>query len=355
MRREPKLFSGKPVSPEPDAPEVHPQSEPVRVDAPAVRTPQLEPEFQSERRESRKRRRFPVTTILVLILLGGLAYAGWKGYAFLRNTPAASAEVPLFTADTAAFKTEPEDPGGMEVDNQGTLVLEETLTGEESDEFEVLLPEPEEPLEVDVVTSGDEVIDVAAVPVTNDPILSEDEVASLVESVMTEVENSVPSGLPIPVVKPEPPAQSSKALAEITALESDIVIEPSSGTGISFDDVAASLGSANDNASGVSEPMVSGGPVEEVDSTVFVPEGTGIARVQIAAYSSRAAADAAWGRLYRNHNDLLTNVDAMILEAVISGTSFFRLQVGAYDAKTDADALCASLKQRDVDCLVVGP
>jgi cell division protein FtsN len=53
--------------------------------------------------------------------------------------------------------------------------------------------------------------------------------------------------------------------------------------------------------------------------------------------------------------DLLSNQEALIMEAVISGASFFRLQVGAYDTSAGADALCAKLKQQGVECLVVGP
>jgi hypothetical protein len=375
MRREPKLFSGKPVAPEAETPELRPDVQPVRdeFDQPAPSRPDsARPEpvlahtaargpapnhaFTTEERKTRKRRRFPFLMLFVLVLLGGLAYAGWKGYEMFQGQPSASRDVPLFTADTAAFKVEPDDPGGLEVDNQGTLILEETLTGEESGEFEVLLPEPEEPLAVDVVTGEEEdIIDVEAAPITTDPIFSEEEVATLVESVLNEVENSVPNGLPLPTIKPEPPAERPEQLVELAVPENDLSVVPESTGTLSFDDVAASLGSANSAGTAVPEAEISDGPVEEVQSATAIPQGTGVARVQIAAYSSRDAADAAWARLYQNHNDLLANVDALILEAVISGTSFFRLQVGAYDTKAGAEALCTSLKQRDVDCLVVGP
>ncbi|MGY8997041.1 MAG: SPOR domain-containing protein, partial [Alphaproteobacteria bacterium] len=307
---------------------------------------------EPEQDSGTKRRRFPFVWLVVVLVLAGVGYGGWKGYQVLQGTPAASTEILLFTADTVAFKTEPDDPGGMEVDNQGTLILEETLSGEEAGDFEVLLPEPEEPLSVEFDT-GDGVIDVEAAPVISEPIYTADEVTTLVDEVLAEA--NAPPVIPIPGFKPEPPAEGPPDVTELASVESIDVVTPEAGTGMSFDDVAASLGSDNGASAGVPEPEVSDGPVEEVTSVAALPETGGVARVQIAAYSSREAADTAWVRLYRNHTDLLSNQEALIMEAVISGTSFFRLQVGAYDTKAGADALCASLKQRDVDCLVVGP
>lgn len=346
MRREPKLFSGAPAAPEPDAPAAQLDVAPQRPPAPPPRAPQPEEE------SGRTRRRFPFVWLIVLLVLAGIGYGGWKGYQLLEGTRAASVEVPLFTADSVAFKTEPDDPGGMEVDNQGTLILEETLTGEEAGDFEVLLPEPEEPLSVEIDTS-DGVIDVEAVPVTSDPIFTAEEVTTLVDEVLAEA--NAPPVIPIPGFKPEPPAEGPPEVTELAAVESADAVAPEAGSGMSFDDVASSLGSSNAVAVDVPEAEVADGPVEEVTSVAALPETGGVVRVQIAAYSSREAADTAWARLYRNHTDLLENQEALIMEAVISGASFFRLQVGAYDTKVGADALCASLKQRDIDCLVVGP
>ncbi len=342
MRREPKLFSGAPAAPETDAPAAQMEVAPQRPPAPPPQAPQ--PEEDSER----KRRRFPFVWLIVLLVLAGVGYGGWKGYQVLQGTPTASTEVPLLTADTTAFKTEPDDPGGMEVDNQGTLILEETLSGEEAGDFEVLLPEPEEPLVVEV-ESSDGVIDVEAAPIVSDPIFTAEEVTTLVDEVLAEA--NAPTPIPIPGLKPDPPTEAPSDITEVAAAETTL----DTASGMSFDDVAASIDTGNAGSVAVPEPEVSDGPVEEVTSVAALPETGGVVRVQIAAYSSREAADTAWARLFRNHTDLLADQEALIMEAVISGTSFFRLQVGAYDTKAGAEALCASLKQRDVDCLVVGP
>ena len=105
--------------------------------------------------------------------------------------------------------------------------------------------------------------------------------------------------------------------------------------GLSLDDIASAIG---------------------IDEAASAPSSSGaVARVQIASYSSGEAATAAWQRLRGNHPGLLAAAEPRIVEAIIGNATYRRLQVGAFARRADADLLCAELKKREVDCLVVTP
>lgn len=75
-----------------------------------------------------------------------LTFAAILWYAYPDGEDAAvSGDVPLIVADTAAYKSKPEDPGGMEVRHQDSTVFN-PLVKKSADQVERLLPQPEEPL-----------------------------------------------------------------------------------------------------------------------------------------------------------------------------------------------------------------
>ena len=335
-----------------EAPAPPPPPPPAATPRPAY----VEPE--SREGDDGPRRGFRMIWMVAALLIAVVGFGGWKGYQMMQGTTTTSGEVPLFMADTSPYKEVPDDPGGEEIPNTDILVLEGPITGEESETLEVLLPEPEEPMALEAETAGDAdegVIDVEASGVADiidsvetDPLFSADEVTTFMDDVMTEAANAVPTGLPLPSDKPQPPEDPA---------ETQTAVLEASGTAsgaISFADVAAALegGTIESSTSTSTDTVPEEG--EEV-AALSTPDTGGISRVQIAAYSSREAADAAWARHFNNEHDLLGDVDALIIEAVLGNATFYQLQVGAYDSPAGAEALCASLKQRDIDCLVVGP
>ena len=94
--------------------------------------------------ENRRPRLLPVW-----ILLGAAALAGgaWAVTEHLDGGPPPNdAEVPLITASTDPWKVRPDDPGGMEIPNRGTLIYETLTTADPEEAPERVLPSPEEPL-----------------------------------------------------------------------------------------------------------------------------------------------------------------------------------------------------------------
>jgi TPR repeat protein len=76
-------------------------------------------------------------------------------------------------------------------------------------------------------------------------------------------------------------------------------------------------------------------------------------RIQLGAFSSRAAATDAWQRLRAAHGDLLGALEPVFEPVARDGQPpLFRLQAGPF-ARDAAQGLCRALAERDQDCLAV--
>jgi cell division septation protein DedD len=214
------------------------------------------------------------------------------------------AQLPLIEADEGPTKQRPEDPGGLAIPNQDKLVYE-ALDGAGAEEtVERLLPPPEEPLPQPEPTPEPtvEVESPAPVPDTAEPSLApelppaevpDEPVAAAVVAVPPPPEPPAPE--PVPEVAPEP--------------------EP--------------------------EPVAS----------------TGSYLVQIASFRKIDDADAGWRRLAKDNSDLLSRYTARVERADLGAELgvFYRLRVGPLADETAAKTLCAKLKTRNIDCLIVRP
>lgn len=369
MRQEPKLFSsdrGTPAQPQ-DGFRVEPRQVPrARYD-------------DDDDRPHRRRGGFPWKLMIVLVVLAAVAYGGWKVWGMFGQQVAGGGEVPLFTASVDPFKHRPDDPGGIVVPYEDSTVFGGTLGGaEQGDELEQLLPEPEEPIamqpdEADAAPAAAEegVIDVGVAPVGDveapeegaEALFSADQIDALVDQAMSGGEGA----LPLPQEKPAAPAAPETTISVVEEEADPTAPETAAPTGtLSLDDIAASLGVSGDAGGASTGATTAAGesttqaPAAE-ETTSAAVESTepaasdGASWVQIAAYLSREDAAAAWQRLAANQADLLASVEARVMETIVAGTSFHRLQVGSFASAADAQRLCDALRQRQIDCMVVGP
>lgn len=81
-------------------------------------------------------------------------------------------------------------------------------------------------------------------------------------------------------------------------------------------------------------------------------DNAGGVEVQLIAVSRHDQAVSAWTGLVRENNDLLAGLDPAIVGGEGRG-SLFRLRAGPFKSAEQAQSLCGSLKQRNVDCVVV--
>ena len=80
-------------------------------------------------------------------------------------------------------------------------------------------------------------------------------------------------------------------------------------------------------------------------------------RLQLASYRQPANAEKGWGILSAKHRDLLASFNYAVTEVNLGADKgvYYRLQVGPARLLTEAKALCAQIKARGDNCVVVGP
>ena len=139
------MSGGEDGSETPSASETPPAPESPEAETPAA--PQEPVEQADEGRvESRRPRLLPVWILLGTAVLAGGAWAVTERVGGEGGPPPDEASVPLITASAEPWKVRPDDPGGLKIPNQGTLIYETLSTAEPEEAPERVLPPPEAPL-----------------------------------------------------------------------------------------------------------------------------------------------------------------------------------------------------------------
>ncbi len=286
----------------------------------------------------------------VTVVLGGI----WLGFGdkIMGMIGTSDAAVPVITADPAPIKVRPENPGGMNVPNQGRLVYGVVDGTSSQPRVERLLPSPEKPIEVDNVlkrgvpeasqvvaetaprgsadTSGAPMRLEAGAPVASTP--SAADVAALKQPApaLAPTESPSSSGIAPPAPSSAPPAPISK-VAPIVAPKSAPAAAPTQT------EIATNTATPT--------PPSPGGDI----SNSY--------RVQLAASRSDKAVKSEWDRLRRRHVDLLGELRLQVTRIDLGATKgvFYRLRAGPLANEAAAKTLCERLKQRKLGCLVVKP
>lgn len=297
-------------------------------------------ELQGEQRPPRKqkgggqgpRRLIPaVVAVLGLLLFAGIV---WYAYSWGRSDGASEA-IPVVQAPEGPEKEAPENPGGMDVPYQDTLVLNPGNGQDERQEVERLLPPPEEPVEREQTEPSEAPADeeTAERDTAREDVLPE---STAEEAEEADAASEEPSEMEV--------ADSNEAPQETEELtaESDREAEPSEEEG------------AEETEPETEEmaPEEAAAP-EPADSSQAVAEAF---RIQLAAVRSTEAAEAEWQRLQGKHEALLGSLTLNIERADLGDQGvYYRIQAGPLSDKQAAETLCEDLKSRDQACLVRSP
>ena len=240
--------------------------------------------------------------------------------------------VPVVRADNTPVKLRPEDPGGMQVPNQGRIIYE-TIEGRKKQAIiEQLIPREETPLRVPGFSARNENTlsnKIVSVPLNTEPkklktalnsknslskVLKVDKPPSL-----DLISNLAPPAPPIPLS-----AAQSKNIAKLPNKASKKILDLTEN---------------------------------EVKKSIKLANGPHDYRVQIAATKSEESARLEWLRLRKFHLDLLGNLALHVTKADLGGTKgvFYRLRLGPLSNEAVARKLCDDLKKRKVGCLIVKP
>jgi len=244
-----------------------------------------------------------IKAALLVIAVAGLGGGSW--WAYRTELPRQAPEnVPVIHSDAAPVKTAPADPGGMVVPDQDSVLLNRQGRGESAGrnppKVEELLPDPE-------------------------PILPR------------------PVAPPKPVaVSPPPPAPSP-----MSALQAGATPVPQS---------PASPPPAAPQVAAVPSPSPVAPPAPSAAAApTLAPSGKAY-RLQLGALKTEDAAKQEWSRLQKAQPDVLGKLALGVsrIELGEKGT-YYRIQAGPIADATQATQACATLKSRNVGCILVKP
>jgi cell division protein FtsN len=258
------------------------------------------PDERHERIFVRRRSRRGVILVFLAALVMAVSAGGLL--ALYRSTMHSGNEVPLLRADNQPTRKRPEDPGGLQVPGQGTMVLDH---GRGEAGVEQLLPPPETPLPRPV----------AVPPPTQSP---------------AQTANTAPATAPtLPAVEPAAPAPVATAPTP----------PPTE---------AAAPPAPPPKPAAAPRPQIAAAPA---------PPGAGSGyRLQIGAVRTPEAAKAEWERLKHHNGDVLgaLGYEARRVDLGDRGI-FYRIQAGPIADAAAAERDCSELKRRGVGCLLVRP
>ncbi len=269
----------------------------------------IDPAGHESPRERRQRiftRQRTRRRMLIISVTGGVivGLAGvWALYPSGKR-PVASTEVPLIRADDQPKRKRPSDPGGMEIPEQDSIVLNRS-----EPKVEQLLPPPETPLPrpapVEPPTAAPPPEQANASPPPSAPNSTAAPMAAPAAAPAPS-QTTPPATAAAPEPPPAPPARASERTARALA----------------------------------PPPM----PAAKAY------------RLQLGSVRTPGAAKAEWERLKREQSDLLGPLDLTVARADLGRRGiFYRIQAGPVADAAAAERQCNELKRRGVGCILVKP
>ncbi|MEZ5832980.1 MAG: SPOR domain-containing protein [Dongiaceae bacterium] len=314
------------------------------------------------RRRRRNRRLLAIAAVIVVLAIGAWL---WRG-----SEP--STEVPVVAADTTPEKVKPAEEEGLQVPNQNIQVLDPSQS-----QGETVMPEPEQPVTPPAVAempsaeqapavvestapdsgtvTAEQAPIVDAPPAPETPLsqtpLPEPEGNAATDTTDIAPPTPTPSA-PQPAQAAEAPTASEPAQAQPAPepAPAQAAAEPAPAPAPAPAPVAAQPEPTQPEPTQAAQPK----PAETQEAAVTPTAPAGNTRVQLAAGKSEASVKEEWAALQKAHPDLLGSL-TLTIQRVDKGAAgiFYRLQAGPLADKSAAKKLCASLKQKGQDCIVV--
>ena len=254
---------------------------------------------------------------LALGVIVGAIIAGTAAWFVFGDGAANRGPTPLIVAEPGPVKVRPEDPGGLQVENQDKRVYER-LGGETTpSDVENILPPPEAPRSL------------ASAPPEPKP-------------------GPATSQLPAPTPPISPAPQAPEVVATTTETPAPAIVEVEPEPEVQAVEAPQAPSQQTDSQNSDPEPA----PAQTLESMVAALSGDYL--IQIAALRSEDAALDEWNRVSGNHPTLLGGFRPLIVQADLGERGiFYRLRAGPLANRSDAEQLCSALAAENVGCLVV--
>jgi len=254
-------------------------------------------------------------------------------------------------AEAGPEKEKPSDPGGLQVPYQDQLVLNQGEAEATAPRVERLLPPPEAPLApqglAEIAPSYDE-------PVDGLPL--EDEAGALQpagEPAQTAPETQTVEAVPELPAAPttQTTGSSQQQASETQAAETQAAQTQSTQTQAT--QTQATTGQATEAQSAATEAPAAQASTTQT-AAAPATQASGDFAVQLVSLKDRGAAETEWRRLQGVFPQLLGNKSLLLQSAEVAGVGkVYRLRAGPFASRAQAAKVCAQLKSKQQDCLVV--
>ena len=263
----------------------------------------------------------------------------------------ADEDVPVIKAEQSPVKVKPENPGGMNVPNQGRLVYGMVDGTAAQPRVERLLPAGEKPVEVEEVLTrsvpeANEVVTGTAPRGTADVTSPSAPVRLVPQSGTPSAAPTSPVSAPVAQTAPAPVAPTPPPVVQTTEV----------ATAPAAPEPKPEPKPAPAPKAPAPKPIAKAAPAPAVPAANTANLSNSY-RIQLAAARSEKAVKSEWDRLQRRNKDLLGALQLQITKIDLGSTkgTFYRLRAGPLSNSSQAKALCERLKQRKLGCLVVKP
>jgi len=257
---------------------------------------------------------------LIVGVVFGAALAGGAAWFVLKDQAVNVAGITengmrVVKADPSPYKIKPDNPGGLQVENQDKTVYDRVAKADAPNRVENLLPPPEQPKTPPKVEPKPKPAD-PPVTVTSPLDEKRDELAAMIASLEKKDATADKTVIEEGPAMPQPQTQPAS--------------EP--------------------------KPLVPDPPSPPLaEQTAAAVPGAGL-QVQLAAAKSEEGALAEWNRIKTKHPDLVGALTPTVIRADLGERGvFFRLRAGKLPDRAAADSLCTALTADGDACLVVKP
>ena len=288
----------------------------------------------SDRQEAIRHAKHGYIGMLLGILTGGLV--SWLFFG-THSDADAKRTIPVIRRPLVAAKVQPNDPGGMEIDNQDREIYHIVDNIVPKQEEVKIIPAPEVPQII-----------------VENTIATPENIENLVETI-NEEGSLEQAEIAIETNPKEETKLASQALAPIKTNSNDKIIIPEKISNIdvklqkSINTEPASTVVTTETTAPKAQEKTENKPVIE-NKTTHGAKGTWYA--QIIASSSRKAVENLWNQLSTKHNFLKSYAYEIEEIKAANGNTLYRLKVGAFKTRSEAENLSNQLKQNQISSII---
>jgi hypothetical protein len=284
---------------------------------------------------------------LIVGVIVGAAVAGAAAWFVLKDqsvgTLSSAGGTPVIKADPSPYKIKPENPGGLQVENQDKTVYDRVAKTDAPNRVENLLPPPEQPKTPPKVEPK---------PAPAAPVEA--------KGVEAKPDESKPGDSKTGDSKSEVANPADTKSADTTVADKPAAKTPEQEK---KDDLAVMIAALDGKKPGETAPPADkSAESTSTPATPPTPEAAPAAaltsgfQVQLAAAKSEEAAMSEWTRIKNRHPDLLGNLKPSVVRADLGDKGvFYRLRAGFLPDKAASDSLCATMAAQGDACIVIKP